>query len=363
MTDGMIDQGYQFGPDDPVVMLYWGGRQGPQPPDHCTAIAAFGNATGGGLIAGTNFDYYHLPSNSYSLLLALYPDAENSCLIPSGAGRTASNFALNDKGLVYIAAAASQKGPGDNGPGITGFLELPYVSMTCSSVPEAEDFLINCTRMFGLNRMLLDAGGNATVLEGTRARYALRAAGDNNESDYLVVTNHYLNPIMKPSQPVWEPLKYYPSSYYRYLTAEKMISERQRGFNYSAAVQTLSSTDWWDGKEWHLADPWSTNTINRFRPDVATLYSAIAVPTDHIASICTGNPGMVRWGTLAPGQSGTYVNYHHRVATGRPGVRPQRGCFRSHVADGPGDGAASIANGGKFVGRGGKQLLESGLVA
>jgi hypothetical protein len=43
ITDAMINQGFQFGPDDPVVMLYWGGRQGPEPPDHCTAIAAFGN--------------------------------------------------------------------------------------------------------------------------------------------------------------------------------------------------------------------------------------------------------------------------------------------------------------------------------
>lgn len=309
MTDGMIDQNYQFNPDDPLVMLYWGGRQGPEPPDHCTAIAAFGNATVDGLIAGTNFDYYLLPANSYSFLLALYPDSGNSCIIPSGAGRTASNSAFNDKGLIYILAASSQKGPGDNGPGITGFLELPYVAMTCSYVPQAEDFLINCTRMFGLNRMLLDAGGNATVLEATRARYALRAAGDNNESDYLVVTNHYLDPIMKPSQPIWEPLKYYPSSYYRYLTAEKMISDRLGGFNYSAAAETLASTDWWDGKKWHLDDPWSTNTINRFRPDVATLYSAIAVPANHIVSICTGNPGMPYWGTLSPGQTGTYVNF------------------------------------------------------
>lgn len=203
MSDGMIDQGYKFGLEDPVVMLYWGGSKGPEPPDHCTAIAAFGNATGKGLIAGTNFDYYHLPSNSYSIILALYPDGGNSCIIPSGAGRTASNFAFNDKGLVYILAAAPQKGPGDNGPGITGFLELPYVAMTCSNVPEAEDFLINSTRMFGLNHMLLDAEGNATVLEATRGRYAIRQAGDNNESDYLVVTNHYLNPIMKPSQPIW----------------------------------------------------------------------------------------------------------------------------------------------------------------
>ncbi len=308
MSDAMIDQGLQFGPDDPIVMLYWGGRQGPQPPDHCTAIAAFGNATGSGMIVGTNFDYYHLPSNSYSIILALYPDSGNSCIIPTGAGRTGSNSAFNEKGLVYIMAAAPQKGPDDNGPGISGFLELPYVAMTCDTVAEAEKFLFNSTRMFGLNHMLLDAGGNATVLEATRARYALRTAGDNNESDYLVMTNHYLNPIMKPSQPIWDPQKYYPSSYYRYLTAEKMIADHQGRFNYSMAVETLTLTDWWDGKEWHLDDPWSTNTINRFRPDVATLYSAIAIPSDHKVSICTGNPGMPYWGTLAVDQTGTYVN-------------------------------------------------------
>ena len=308
MTDAMINQGFQFGSDDPVVMLYWGGRQGPEPPDHCTAIVAFGNATSAGMIAGTNFDYYHLPSNSYPVILALYPDSGNSCIIPTGAGRTASNSAFNDKGLIYIMAAASQKGPGDNGPGITGFLELPYVAMTCDTVPQAESFLINSTRMFGLNRLLLDAGGNGTVLEATRARYALRRAGDNNESDYLVVTNHYLNPVMKPSQPIWDPQKYYPSSYYRYITAEKMIADQQGRFNYTTAVHTFSLTDWWDGKQWHLDDPWSTNTINRFRPDVATLYSAIAIPGDHKVSICTGNPGMPYWGTLAGGQTGTYVN-------------------------------------------------------
>jgi hypothetical protein len=308
MTDAMNNQGMRFGPEDPLVMLYWGGRQGPQPPDHCTALAAFGNATGSGVIAGANFDYYQLPSNSYSVVLAIYPDSGHSCIIPSGAGRTGSNVAFNDEGLIYIMAAASQKGPGDNGPGITGFLELPYVAITCDTVPEAEDFLINSTRMFGLNHLLLDAEGNAEVLEATRARYAVRKPGDNNESDYLVVTNHYHNPVMKPSQPIWDPLEYYPSSCYRYLTAEKMIADNQGSLNYSTAVQTFSLTDWWNGSAWHLDDPWSTNTINRFRPDVATLYSAIAIPGDNRVSICTGNPGVPYWGTLASGQTGTYVN-------------------------------------------------------
>jgi hypothetical protein len=32
ITDAMINQGFQFGPDDPVVMLYWGEGKGHSPP-------------------------------------------------------------------------------------------------------------------------------------------------------------------------------------------------------------------------------------------------------------------------------------------------------------------------------------------
>lgn len=87
-----------------------------------------------------------------------------------------------------------------------------------------------------------------------------------------------------------------------------MIVDNFSQIDYSSAGHTLSLTDWWDGDLWRNNDPWSTNTVNRFRPDVATLYSAIAVPEDHVVSICTGNPKMPYWGTLAPGQTGTYVN-------------------------------------------------------
>jgi hypothetical protein len=50
--------------------------------------------------------------------------------------------------------------------------------------------------MFGLNHLPLDAVGNATFLEATRARYVLRTSGDNNESDCLGGDNHYRSPIM-----------------------------------------------------------------------------------------------------------------------------------------------------------------------
>lgn len=318
LSDAMNDQGVPFSPADPVVMLYYGGRQGPAPPveEHCTAFAAFGNITKNGLIAGVNFDYYPVPSNSYPVILAMYPDAGNSCILPSGAGRTGSNVVVNDKGLVYIVASSPSQGAGDTGPGITGFLELPYVGMTAGSVPEAEQFLTSSTRAFALNHVIADKSGDAVVLEATRTRYGTRHPADTNSSGYIIATNHYLMPEMKPSQRTWDPKLYYPSSFYRYITAEKEITDNAGSFNYTSATGTLSLTDWWDGEQWHMDDPWSANTINRFRPDTATLYSLVAMPDDNLVSICNGNPGMPYWGTRAPGQSGSYVNY---TVGGSPG--------------------------------------------
>jgi len=235
MSDSMNDQGVAFSPTDAIVMLYWGARQGPQPSDHCTVMLAFGKAAAGKMIAAENFDYYQVPSNAYSVILALYPDDGNACIIPSGAGRTGSNIAVNDKGLIYIMSSGPAQGSGDSGPGITGFLQLPYVAMTCDSVADAEAFLTGSTRMFGLNHMLADAAGNAEVFEATRARYAIRKSGDNQERDYLIAANHYLNPIMEPSQKTWDPLKFYPSSYYRYITVKKELSKYKGKMDYKNA--------------------------------------------------------------------------------------------------------------------------------
>lgn len=309
MSDAMNDQGYAFTPNDAIVMNYYGGRQGPGPEEHCTAFAASGNATGGSVIAGQNFDYYPVPSNSYSVVLALYPETGHAAIIPSGAGRTGSSAAANDQGLVYTLVSGPSKGSGDTGPGITGFLELPYVALTAANVEEAQAFLLNSTRAYALNHVLADKSGNAEVIEATRSRYAIRYPGDTGNADFIVATNHYLNTTMKPSQPVWDPREYYPSSYYRYITAEKELSDNFGNVSYATARTIFSLTDWWDGTAWHDNDPYSTNTINRFRPDVASLYSFIAVPSEGVVSICTGNPGIPTWGTRTSRETGTYVNY------------------------------------------------------
>jgi len=309
----MNAQGYAFTPDDPIVMLYYGGRQGPGPEEHCTAFAAFGNTTqssmNGSMIVGENFDYYPLPANTYAVVLALYPDKGHAAILPAGAGRTGTAAMINDQGLVYIMNSAPFQGQGDTGSGITGFLEIPYVAMTAGTVDDAQQFLLNSTRAFALNHLLADKSGNAEVIEATRSRYAIRYPGDTGNADYIIATNHYLNTAMKPSQPIWDPLKYYPSSYYRYITVQKELSDNAGNVSYSTARTLFSLTNWWDGTTWHLNDPFSTNTINRFRPDAATMYSFIALPDEGIVSICTGNPGITTWGTRASGLTGTYVNY------------------------------------------------------
>lgn len=309
ISDAMNDQGIPFTPLDPIVMTYYGGRLEPGPPEHCTAFAAFGNCSGNELIVGVNFDFFQVPSNSYEVLLALYPDDGYSCLIPSGAGRTGSNVVVNEKGLVYVLTAGPSGGPGDSGAGINGFLELPYVGMTDATVPEAEYTLLSLTAAVPLNNLLADPSGTAEVIETTRARYAIRHPEPDGSGDFIIATNHYLEPAMKPSQPVWDPLHYYPSSHYRSITAEKMLLDHYGSVNYTVSRQVLSSLDWWDGQEWHRDDPWSTNTINRFSPDFSTLYSLIAIPDERVVSICTGNPGVPVWGPRAPGQTGTFINF------------------------------------------------------
>jgi len=306
MSDAMNDQGIAFSRMDPVVMSYYGGRGGPVPEEHCTGFAAYGNTTGNGMIAGINFDYYQVPANSYQVLLAVYPENGYSAILPTGAGRPGSNAVANEKGLIYLLSSAPSDGKGDLGPGISGFIEIPYIGMTSATVPEAEQSLLAMTKGFALNRLLADSSGNAEVIEATRARSAIRYP---HNGSYIITTNFYLDPAMKPSQKIWDAEVYYPSTYYRYITLDKEIRNTTGNLNYGTAKKFLSLTDWWDGKQWHYNDPWSTNTISRFRSDVGSIYSFIAMPGENVVSVCTGNPGMPYWGTKAPGQTGTYINY------------------------------------------------------
>lgn len=201
-------------------------------------------------------------------------------------------------------AASPTGGQGDTGPGTIGFLQLAYVGMRARSVSEAEGLIMNFTQVLGLNHLIADQSGRAEVIESTRARHAIRKMGDNGEKSHLIATNHYLNQSMKPSQPVWDPLEYYPSSYFRHITAEKQITAAGKGLNYTGVKDILAMTDWWDGKDWHYDDPWSGNSINRFEPDFATLYSLIAVVGDHVVSICSGNPGIPYWEQWHPAKQG-----------------------------------------------------------
>ena len=309
ISDAMNQQAIPFSEDDLIVMLYYAYTYAPKYPDHCTALAVYDNTTTGGMIGAVNFDFYTVPVNSYAVVLAMYPEDGYSCILPSGAGRLGSNSVVNEEGVVHFVTASPTGGQGDTGPGTIGFLQLAYVGMRARSVSEAEGLIMNFTQVLGLNHLIADQSGRAEVIESTRARHAIRKMGDNGEKGHLIAANHYLNQSMKPSQPVWDPREYYPSSYFRYITAEKQITAAGKGLNYTGVRDILALTDWWDGKDWHYDDPWSGNSINRFEPDFATLYSLIAVVGDHIVSICSGNPGLPYWGTLASGETGTYVNY------------------------------------------------------
>ncbi|HOJ97712.1 MAG TPA: hypothetical protein PK024_12845, partial [Methanospirillum sp.] len=68
VSDAMNKQGIPFTPDDLLVIQSLGARKGPAPDEHCTVFASSDPRDQNGIIAGTNFDYYQVPANSYSVV-------------------------------------------------------------------------------------------------------------------------------------------------------------------------------------------------------------------------------------------------------------------------------------------------------
>lgn len=131
------------------------------------------------------------------------------------------------------------------------------------------------------------------------------------EKDYLIAANHFIIPEMKPVQQPWEPIKYYPASWYRYLTVAKYIEDSYGKINETVVMGIMGSTEYWDGQSWHRNAGWTGNTVDRFLSSGATLGSKVALPQDKTVYICTGNPGTTYWGGGAPGQTEALKLYGH----------------------------------------------------
>ncbi|MEM4983298.1 MAG: C45 family autoproteolytic acyltransferase/hydrolase [Candidatus Bathyarchaeia archaeon] len=311
ISDGAQDSGYNVTYWDVLLINYQVEFEWLPLPVSCSNIAVWGSATSDGkTIAGSNFDYPFGRGYSYIIMVIAYPESGNAFVSFGIAGRLGDNFQMNDKGLVH----ESNKGPNarreDIGYGITDFIVGPYVAMTCSTADEAKDVILSVPATNGINHLIVDVWGNAYVIEATAALKAVRKPGAFGEKDYIIAINHFINSTMMPSQVPWDPKLYYPSSWFRYLTAEKYIKDSHGKIDVQTVMDIMSSTNYWNGSTWIRNAGWTGNTINRFGSTSATLHSKVAVPVDKVLYVCAGNPKYPEWGRLSPDQTGQYVKVY-----------------------------------------------------
>jgi len=272
----------------------------------CTLFSVFRNDTPP--LAAVNYDMQNGLAVAYFGTIVAYPDNGIPFITSANAGKLTSSSGMNAKGVV-IGAAKAMKINKENTTtySVNSALSIPALLMTRSTAKTSAERMLSMPVPFGLNHLITDSTGDAYVVEKTPNLTGVRRAGDNGENEYLVVTNHFLTPIMKRVQKPWDPKIGYPSSYFRYVTAEALITNQSDTLNVSASELILSNTSYYNGSTWIYQVPFSGNTINRFESFSGTLQSEIFDLVNKTLYICSGNPKAPQYNRLAPEQTGEYV--------------------------------------------------------
>lgn len=310
IVDGMTRSGYQVSYRD-IVMLHnqIGLLYYPNITDNgmCTLFSAIDN-TEGGPIVGANYDMQNGLVSAYFGTIVAYPSDGIPFISTANAGKLANSLVLNEKG-VLLGVAKSMQTTKENKTvySVNTALSAPAILMHSENASDAEKKMESISVPFGLNHLIVDTDGDAYVVERIGNLTGVRRSGDNGEDGYLIVTNHFLTPVMKEVQIPWDPKIGYPSSYFRYITAEKLILNPDKRVDISKGMRILSNTSYYNGTVWFDKAAFTGNTINRFESFGGTLQSEVVDLKNRTLYVCSGNPYAPEWNRLAPDQTGEYV--------------------------------------------------------
>ena len=263
----------------------------------CSTISCWGSATeGGAVIAGATGDSAWL---TYAgCVLIAYPADGNSFIVSvPAAGLWHGIRSMNAKGVVMMLSGGQGEREVDRTPGYEpagAYLETIQHSSTAA---EAKERFIGFRGLGPVNTHILDAGGDAYVVESTAAVIAVRRPGDFGERDYLVATNGYLTDDLQPAMFAGEMNGGWIDWWYRYVTEEKLINSSYGELTAGSLMRILGCHDYWDGKEWHcdvLSLEPALDPLGRWTPGVRDAHYSpaqreIFLPGELTAYIMTGN--------------------------------------------------------------------------
>jgi hypothetical protein len=244
-----------------------------RPRSSCTAFAATGDATHGGVPMVSITGGAMLEVTKYVILIA-FPTHGERFVALTDAGRIANNQGMNSKYAWVMPAAVTDPRDCPSSWGVTSEVYFHYLMQYCKSPQDAVKYL-DKTPKGGVTGLFLfaDKSGEVFIYEGGSCTSAVRKPGDLGENkDFVVSTNHFNGPSMTEynlkdlADDIGFPL--FPDTYPRYDTAFKKLSSAPAGtVDVDFAKALWAANDWYDAlkDEWNTVvpnDPEDFNTCN-----------------------------------------------------------------------------------------------------
>lgn len=238
--------------------------------DHCTSFQAK-NAEGEGYLYGRNYDFYKNPTivvhshpkHGYASLSVCdmhhfgYDMEKLPTSIKSKVLCIASIYApmdgINEKGLcTSIMALPKQASRQNTGKHVVGTTILMRLFLDrCATVDEALEFLSSIDVRHdakagsGYHYMVADASGKCAVIEFDKEDgWKTMIVRKPEDMNYMVVTNHLLDPKYYTDTPDVEVGNPHSKSWWRYDTITEFMNERDGIISSAEAQEALSMVHW-----------------------------------------------------------------------------------------------------------------------
>lgn len=220
----------------------------------CSHVSAWGEATeDGNIYGGANWDYEG-NLRVYEPAVIAFPENDHAFISASG---IATNAMINDAGVMILSSGSQHKLPEDHKDiGFQYMVGFLYISAKCDSSSSALEALkthgISCN--IGNNVHIVDKNADAFIVEHTARMDIVRKSGDYGEKNYLLATNHFLSPDMKPS--LYTGDEEWIDCQFRYDTEEQTIKENYGSVTLDTINQALSCTKTFINGKW-VDEIWS----------------------------------------------------------------------------------------------------------
>lgn len=206
MADGVTDAGYPMSYADALMLQgEWDiaattsdepayPSEVPELPysDACSGWAAWGDSSADGqLYCGMSAD----GEWGHQANVVAFPETGNSYVADGVMGYLGIGWYMNSEGVTIGLTAQGTRRPIDTQFGLTWPILMTHVARTANSAAEARDMFLTLKSTRGTGYLIADAT-EGFVVEVTSSETVARAAGDYGETDFVVVTNHFVDPHM-----------------------------------------------------------------------------------------------------------------------------------------------------------------------